>query len=351
MDLGQEMWQESWLIHKFEAVEGRSTSPFGAVSSKTARVSDGNLHLRGPYFLVIALLQIAGLALAGVSFGAGGGLTTLEATATGAGLLLGLLWASGFGQLLARDPWSLHLQGDDGLAGVAAFRVIGLSMGLAALACGAAIALTFIALGTIPEATEPAAAAMGLGIVCFLLIILFWLLVNALMAMGLGAASLIAIGLAMASMTSLLAFAPSDLPRQVAPAGGLVLACVFMSAQLVTWWMAKRRHSATNRRLPRLAGVVTDQGGYVMYGAGLMLLIILDRMVAWHVGAQAGWLSFQAPYEIGLGWALLAFLFAVVGQEWVLAKFLRWINHRMAWHRLGDIQEYRSAVRHGMGPA
>ena len=348
MDLGQEMWQESWLIHKFEAVEGLSTSPFGAVSSKSARVKGDNLHLRGLYFLVIALLQVAGLALAGVSFGAGGGLTTLEATATGAGLLLGLLWASGFGQLLARDPWSLHLQGDDVLAGLAAFRVLGLSMGLAALACGAAIGLAFAAQGTVPEATEPA-AAMGLGIACFLLIVLFWLLVNALMAMGLGATSLVAISLAMASMISLLAFAPRDLPSQVAPAGGLILACVFMSVQLVTWWMAKRRHSSTNRRLPRLAGMVTDQSGYVMYGAGLMLLIILDRMVAWHVGAQAGWLSFQAPYEIGLGWALLAFLFAVVGQEWVLAKFLRWISQRMAWHRLGDIQEYRSAVRDAYG--
>ncbi|MFZ2360712.1 MAG: hypothetical protein WA040_15335 [Anaerolineae bacterium] len=341
MDLGQEIARESWLIHKSESAEGRPTSAYAVV----AQVSGGNLHLRGPYFLAIAFLQIAGLALAGVSFGAGFGLTTLEATATGAGLLFGLLWASGFGQLLARDPWSLHLQGHDVLAGLAAFRVIGLSMGSAALTCGIVCALVFAALRIVPEATEAVVAALGLGMTCFLLIILFWLLVNALMAMGLGAASLVATGLSMASMIALATLAPIDLPRQATAVVGLVLACVFMSGKLATWWMSKRRHSPPNRRLPRLTGTVIDEFGYVIYGAGLMLLIILDRFVAWHVGAPAGWLSFQAPYEIGLGWALMAFLIAVVGQEWVLAKFLRWINHRMAWFLLSDTQGYQRDVR------
>lgn len=331
MALGQQIWREGWLIHGFESVEGRSIS-------KSTQTSDEGLNLRGPYFLAIALLQMAGLILAGVSLGTGMGLTSLEATAIGAGLLLGLLWASGFSQLLARDPWSLHLQGDDVLAGLAAFRVITLSMGLAALACGAVIGLVF-------ATTEPAVVAVGLGIACFLLIVLFWLLVNALLAMGLGLASLIAVGLSLAGTTLLLAYAPLDLRPQTAPVVGLTLASILMGAQLVAWWTTKRRRSPPNRHLPRMAGMAIDQSGYIMYGAGFMLLIVLDRMVAWHVGAQSGWLAFQASYEIGLGWAFLAFLGAMVGQERLLARFLRWVSQRMTWHRLGETQGYRRAVR------
>lgn len=330
MDLGQRIWQEGWSIHGFESVEGWS-------AAKSAPASNEHLHLRGPYFLAIALIQIVGVVLVSISLGGGVGLTSPEATTMGTGLLLGLVWAGGFGQLLARDPWSLHLQGDDALAGLAALRVIGLSIGLAVLACG-------VVIGLVVATRESAVAAMGLGIACFLGIMLFWLLVNALLAMGLGLASVIATGLALAVVTSLVMAGPFDLPPQTAPAVALVMACVFMGVHLVAWWTAKRRRARPNQHLPRLAGMTIDQFGYIVYGAGLMLLIVLDRVVGWHAGAQTGWLSFQASYEIGLGWALLAFLVAVVGQELVLAKFVRWIKHRMVGHQLGDIQGYQRVV-------
>ncbi len=287
-------------------------------------------RLRGLYFLALALVQVTALALTGVSFGAGFGFTSAEATAVGLGMVLGLLWANSFSQLLARDPLRFHQEGRDTTAGRAVFRLLGIAGGLAAFLAAAATLVGGSRAAVLP------------GTLSFLLVTLFWLAVNALFVLDLAPVAVLSAlaGLVVAGYARLM---PAVTLTPPALAGlALTLADLLMAAALVAWWRSRRDRSAGV--LPRLAGVVVGQAGYLLYGLGLMLLIVVDRLVAWRIGGGAAGLVFQGRYEAGLAWALLAFLVTLAGQEGLFAALLRRLRTYRLTLAVGDLPGRRRDV-------
>jgi hypothetical protein len=331
--LGYEAWREAWRAATLERLalqKGRAGAAPAALG--------GSLHLRGFYFLVLAFIQIAALVLTGFSLGSGSGFTLAQATAAGLGALLGLVWANGFGQLLARDPWSLYLEHARVLAGLAAFRIIGLAM---ALAIGLAVAALGLCLVSAPSLV----ATVGLAAVYFLLFALYWLWVNTLLLLDLALTTVFSAVAGLAGMVLLQALWPGRWNPAFAPALGLALANLLMGLVAAAWWGDWWRGSGRpTRPVPRLAGAAVSQLPYLVYGCGVGLLIILDRLIAWHTGAQTGFFEVQPSYDVSSSWALLAFLLAMVGQEWLLAGFLVHLRDRMHRHSVADLAGYRRAL-------
>ena len=327
--LGHEAWQEAWQAATPERLalqKGRAGAALGS-----------SLHLRGLYFLVLALIQIAGLVLTGFSLGSGSGFTLAQATAAGLGALFGLVLANGFGQLLARDPWSLYLEHARVLAGLAAFRIIGLAM---ALAIGLAVAALGLCLVSAPSLV----ATVGLAAVYFLLFALYWLWVNTLLLLDLALTTLFSAVAGLAGMVLLQALWPGRWNPAFAPALGLALANLLMGLVATAWWGWWRSSGRPTRPLPRLSGAAVSQLLYLAYGCGVGLLIILDRLIAWHTGAQTGFFAVQPAYDVSSSWALLAFLLAMVGQEWLLAGFLVSLRDQMHRHSIADLAGYRRTL-------
>ena len=326
------------LMDLGEAIYTRSRSAVSdqpAATTAALEVERSTTRLRGGYFLALALIQLVALLVAGISFGGGGGLSALTASFVSVGLLLSLVWANGFSQLLARDAMRLHLEGDDALAGRAALRMLGLAMGLAAAVAAGVWGVAALA-GVV-------SGIVGLSAVYFVLLAGFWLLVNALFALDLSpfavVAALVGLGVAVVSLTWLPARTPYGSGL------GLLIADVTMTAILVVWWGRKMRRSLADKRLPRLTAVWLDQWAYFAYGVGVMLLIVVDRLAAWSVTATSFGFNIQASYEVGLGWALFGFLGMVAIHEPILAKFLKGMRLGLQHFRTREGAAFAGSLR------
>ncbi|MCP4168231.1 MAG: hypothetical protein GY759_20390 [Chloroflexi bacterium] len=320
--LGSRIWELGQpLAVSHERSQALDTGKTVVVETKT--------RLRGTYFLALALIQMVGLVVAGIALGVGSGFSRGEATAAALGLVLGLVWANAFSQFLARDPLRLYLQAKPALAGKAALRLLLIAIGGATMVAALAVGLVAIRQGSLD--------LVLLGAMYFLLLSLFWLLVNALFVFEMAAFALATATLAVAVLVGIQVWAPDLLAAKLVPALGLLLAVTLMAVRLCWWCIQTLRQHPPSGRLSRLAAVAINQWGYGFYGLCVMLLIVLDRFVAWSVAAQGSGLSFQFGYEIALAWALLAFLLIMVYQERLLVRTL--LDFR------------QSLLRSGQGPA
>ncbi len=327
--LGDRIWLDAW-----------TTSLPKAKAETAASVEDLTVErapLRGVYFLALVLIQFVGLVWFGISFGSGRGLSLVEATWAGIGLLLGLVWANGLGQLLAREPLQLQQQGDTRLASMATLRLllIAITGATTLVLVGAAVAIW--------------SGGFSLEMVLlfggyFLLAGVFWLLVNALFvhdlalwAIASAFAAVVVVGMNSAILADV--FAP-----QFIPGAALLLANALMLGCFMVFWGVQRLRQRANKRLSHLRSVAVEQWAYVLYGFGVMLLIIVDRFVAASAGSVPGQAVLQVQYEIVIGWALLAFILAIAMQELLLGRFM--VSMRVGLRRFTVGDEWR--YEHGL---
>ncbi len=325
--LGELLWRRSWALPSTQEVAEHSQ-----IKPKMSEVS--NQHLRGLYLFALAIVQLAGLVVVGVTFGAGSGYTIREATSVGVALLLGLIWSNGFSQLLAREPMGLYMSGKQVLCGRAILRLLSLSLGLALLIALCTLAFAYVFVETM---IWPATLATAY----FLLLAMFWLLVNALFIIDLApltvAATLLALAILVVAQTN-----GGPTIQVWLPGIGLVVASLFMLTSLIIWWVSRELASNPNERLSSLKAIFVEQWGYIVYGIGIMLLIVLDRLVAWSTGTEGVGIVVRVHYEVALGWALLLFLIMVACQEWLLAVFLRSMRRSIKRYSSADLAAFRT---------
>jgi hypothetical protein len=317
-ELGEMVWSHFWQEKKF--VDFRRGD---------AQVNIASTPLHGFYFLLLALLQFVGLGVAGVALGVGRGFSSAQMLSVGVGLLLGFVWANGFTQLLARDPLSIHLEGNDVTAGRLALRVLGMA--------AAALLLLDFFIALIVLLVAPAWLGLvvwGMGY-CFG-IAFFWLLVNVLFIFDLAPWTLLATLLAFICMA--LGFRSGICQQNplICPFAGILLADFFLAFVSFWWWFSRMRSSSDRQVLPRWQLVLVNQSGYLFYGFGLMSLVVIDRFIAWWVSYQTTGQPKLMYYEVGLGWALLAFLVLIAVQERLLRNFLHQLQ---TWSQSYDLKD------------
>ena len=322
--LGDRIWRDAW-----------TTSLPKAKSETTASAEDTDYErtpLRGVYFLALVLIQFVGLVWFGLSFGSGRGLSLVEATWAGIGLLLGLVWANGLGQLLAREPLQLQQQEDFRLASMATLRLLLIAIGGATLFALAAVAVAVWSDGI---ALEMILIFGGY----FLLAGVFWLLVNALFVHNLALWAIASTFAAVVVVGSSGAFLADVLAPQFIPGATLLLANTLMLGIFLAFWGVHRLRQRVTRRLSHLRSVLLEQWAYIFYGFGIMLLIVVDRFVAAFASSEPGQAVLKVQYEIVIGWALLAFILTIALQELLLSRFM--MSMRVGLRHFSVADEWR----------
>ena len=315
-ELGEKVWSRFWQEDRLLAAHTQDEQ--GTPSSTP---------LHGFYFLLLALLQFMGLGVAGVALGVGKGFSSAQMLSMGGGLLWGFVWANGFTQLLARDPLSVHLEGDDVTAGLLGMRVVGMAVVVLFLLD---VFIFMVVLLAVPAWLELSMWGMGF---CFA-IALFWLLVNALFVFDLAPWTLLATLVAFIGMAWGARLGICQQHHLICPLAGILLADFFLSFVVLSWWLPRARDSSHRQALPPWQLVLVNQSGYLLYGFGLMLLVVADRLIAW-------WMSYLTTgqpklmyYEVGLGWALLAFLVLIAIQERLLRNLVQQLQIWARSHNL-----------------
>lgn len=319
--LGEMVWERFWgNDHLMIDYRGGSLIP----------ASSTPLH--GFYFLLLALLQLLGLGVAGVALGVGYGLSSSQMFSVGIGLVFGLVWANGFAQLLARDPLSVHLEGDDAVAGLLGMRLVGIAA-FTLLALGG-----LIAAGALLMAPDMFRFVMwGIGF-CFA-IALFWIFVNVLFIFDLAPWTLVATLLTFIVMAWGFRRGICQNSPMMCPLAGIFFADFVLFSIVLGWFLNVKRVSAL-QELPSWRLTLVDQSGYLFYGFGVMILVVVDRLVAWWVSYSMAIQPTIAYYEVGLGWSLLTFLVIIAIQERLLRNLLDQLQQWSQLHTLKGIRTF-----------
>ena len=207
--LGTRAWEQSWTMLAPDSAQ-RLAAPAGeAVDAATT-------PLQGVFFLALALIQLVSLAWSGITFGSGIVGPARAAAIVMIGVLLGLVWANGFSQLLAREPYGLHQSGQDARARAAALRIVAVGVGLAVLLAVGAILVS----ASRDQMLLPIALAVG----HFWLVVIFWMAVAALFALGQApvalTVALLALVLVGAGQTTFLKMLPPRMAARDGPGAG-----------------------------------------------------------------------------------------------------------------------------------
>ena len=322
--LGESVWSRFWQEERFLA--SRSTD---------VHISFPTTPLHGFYFLLLALLQFLGLGVAGVALGVGKGFSSSQMMVVGAGLLWGFVWANGFTQLLARDPLSVHLEGDDVTAGLLGMRIVGMAV--------VTLLLVDLFVGLLALMFVPVLLGLliwGMGF-CFA-ITLFWLMVNALFVFDLAPWTLLATLLAFVGMAWGLHLGLCQQNPLICPLAGILLADVILFCVFSWRWIVRLKLSSRRQELPPWQLMLVNQSGYLLYGFFVMLLVVADRLIAWWVSYQTTGQPKLMYYEVGLGWALLAFLVLIAIQERLLRNLLQQL---LLWAQSHDLKDAPSFVK------
>jgi hypothetical protein len=321
--LGDRIWRDAWT-DPWPKAKAESAASAEALSAE-------RIPLRGVYFLALVMIQFVGLVWFGLSLGSGRGLSLVEATWAGVGLLLGLVWANGLGQLLAREPLQLQQQGDLRLASMATLRLL-------SIAIGGALLFALVAGGV----AIWSGGVVQMVLLCggyFLLAGVFWLLVNVLFVHDLALWAIASVFAAVVVVGLSAAFLAEALPPQFIPGAALLLANALMLGCFLAFWGVQRLRQGATRRLSHLRSVAFEQWAYVFYGFGAMLLIVVDRFVAAFAAGTPGQGVLRVQYEIVIGWALLAFILAIALQELLLGRFM--LSMRAGLRRFSVADEWR----------
>ena len=291
-------------------------------------------YVHGGFFFVPLALQLGSLVLLGYGQWASLDFSPRQASIVGTALLASFLVTGGFAQALGYLGPYFAEPGKHLLAA----RVVGVVVGLA-LATLAAGALLIFAVNLFTGSYD--GRSIGAGLVYYAL------------AGGVSVAS------------AVLYMLKRYLAMLVATVGGIAVvglvlhgfglgiyaahwiglgATILVEAAWAVAVLARRSVRTADElrgaRLPPVPVIVTIVAPYAVYGAAYFGLLFVDRLAAWSAGARGLPLTFRAPYEVGLDWALISVVPALALLEVTINSFSARLAELGSRHRAGSAADH-----------
>jgi len=291
---------------------------------------------RGSFFVVPMTIQLVGLFVLGFSLWLSLDFTTAEFTVIACATILSFVVADGFVASIGRLGSIYADQGKHVLAQAVVRRVLSLG-GLTMLA----LAVLWLPLDALAGIFPFRKAALGGAY--FLLLSWFWLGTAVLYVTKQRLAIVVAMTGGLGVIALLNDLAGTGLHAAHLVALGLVTGAILAWGGLVLARRAERTsHELRLARLPRGPIVLWSLAPYFVYGGLYYSFLFFDRLVAWSApGKPPGYaIWFRTPYELGLDWALVSFIPAVVLLEYAINRFsaeLVPVHERTSAFRLDEL--------------